>query len=102
MRAPDSTNTPLTYKLLCIVLAVITRVGIKVPESETKVNLAGFSVLLAIAAGVVLKGTMVTKRAFGEKFLRCGGNWLIVNVVQKVQVDSRGAEALLLLQKKGK
>ena len=86
---------------MCIVLAVITRVGIKVPESETKVNLAGFSILLAIAAGVVLKGTMVTKRAFSEKFLRCSGNWLLANVVQKVQVDSRGAEALLLLQKKG-
>jgi hypothetical protein len=73
---------------------------IQVSKSEAKIDLARFSILLAIAAGIVLKSTVMRKGATCKKFLGCCGNWFLHQVVQKVQINARGAVALIKLQKR--
>jgi hypothetical protein len=52
-----------------------------VAKSKTKVDLARFSVLLAVAACIVLKRAVMRKAAVDQKILRCSWDWLLVNVV---------------------
>jgi hypothetical protein len=73
---------------------------IQVSKSETKIDLARFSILLAIAAGIVLKSTVMRKGAACKKFFGCCGNRFLRDVVQKVQINARGAVTLIKLQKR--